>query len=272
MLTHNAHTGPLRVQKALYPEAQAAHICHAVVVHPPAGVAGGDELAVSIVQHAHTHAVLSTPGATQWYKTSAQTPATMSVQLRLAEHAKLDWLPQENILFDASHVRLHTELDLAPSASAIGWDVCVLGRSAKGETWQHASLVQRSRITRGGQALWIEHSDLNSQHPLCNNTAALANHRIMGTLWAVGGRANSELAQAVAVDLPYTAHLKAGVTCLNDTQGGIQQGTQPSGGVMLLRVLGDDMQAVRACLVDAWTKLRPLIHAADAVPLRLWAM
>jgi urease accessory protein len=67
-----------------------------------------------------------------------------------------------------------------------------------------------------------------------------------------------------AASLPYRSDLKAGVTCLNDEHG--------KGGVLLLRVLGDDMQAVRACMVAAWLHLRPLIHGVEATPLRLWAM
>jgi urease accessory protein len=216
VLANNAHSGPLRVQKALYPEASHPAVCHAVIVHPPAGIAAGDALAVNLTCEANTHAVISTPGATQWYKSSADAPARMAVQLQLDAQAKLDWLPQENILFDHSHAHLHTHIALHPSASAIGWDVCVLGRGAAGETWQNASLAQRTTITRGEQPLWIEHSQLSSNDVdtvntgLRHNTAALVGHSIIGTLWAVGERASSEQAQTFAVTLPYTTALKAG--------------------------------------------------------------
>ena len=43
VLSERRHCGPLRVQKALYPESEA--VCQAIVLHPPSGIAGGDQLA-----------------------------------------------------------------------------------------------------------------------------------------------------------------------------------------------------------------------------------
>ena len=62
----------------------------------------------------------------------------------------------------------------------------------------------------------------------------------------------------VALLTPFTDDLRAGITCL-------------PGNVLVLRVLGHDMETVRGLLVSHWLTLRPLVHGVPAEPLRLWA-
>src|SRR4030095_13674509 len=52
------HGGPLRLQKPLYPEGPKP--CHAIVIHPPGGIAGGDVLEVAIDVQRVAHALITT--------------------------------------------------------------------------------------------------------------------------------------------------------------------------------------------------------------------
>lgn len=256
-MVERRHEGPLRVQKPLYPEGT---ICHGVVLHPPAGVAGGDLLDIDIALQSGTHAVLATPGATKWYKSLGR-DAAQQVRIEVAAGAKLDWLPQENIVFDDARARIATDVVVAPGGSAIGWDAVVLGRLASGERWASGTLRLDTRVAGPDRTLWIEQSHFDAASPLRGALAGMDGLPILGTLWAVGQGATQELAESLAERLPYRADLRAGVTCL----------TAPGQSMLLLRVLGADMEAVRRLMIDAWSTLRMPIHGEPARPLRLWA-
>jgi len=255
------HQGPLRVQKALYPEGEG--ICHVVMLHPPAGIAGGDVLDIDIDLGAGAHAVLTTPGATKWYKSLGRT-ATQRVAIRVDEDARLDWLPQENIVFNQACPIIDLTLDLALGATAIGWDTTMLGRHAAGESWAEGSIAMRTELRCNGQPLWIESAAFDAQSPLLNATTGMAGFHVVGTLWAVGEGATEALAETMAEHLPYNDTLRAGVTCLTHDVPGLPN-------VLLLRVLARRPEDARALLSQTWLTLREPIHGVAGRPLRLWS-
>ena len=115
VLRENRHRGPLRVQKALYPEGDA--VCQAIVLHPPSGIAGGDQLAIAAEVGAGAHAQLTTPGAGKWYR-SGGVEASQCIELTVGEGATLEWLPQETIVFDGAQARMETHVSLAADVRA----------------------------------------------------------------------------------------------------------------------------------------------------------
>jgi len=92
-VAHYHHEGPLRVLQSLYPEGDA--VCHNVLVHPPGGLVGGDTLAIRIEVQADAHGLVTTPGATRFYK-SATEPAVQSVHARLAPDARPTFISIEH--------------------------------------------------------------------------------------------------------------------------------------------------------------------------------
>jgi len=260
VLSHREHLGPLRVQKPLYPEGDA--ICHTVVIHPPGGIAGGDSLQIEVEVGAAAHAVLTTPGASKWYK-SNQRRAQQQIVLRVADGACLDWLPQNNIVFDAAQAELDTRIILAPEASVIGWEATQLGRQVAGERWRSGSLRAGTTLARpDGTLLWTERAVLTADDPLRDGPQGLAGWPAFGTLWACGPSCRDEaaraLAERLAAILPYDDQLRAGVSALPN-------------GVLLIRVVAREMETLQRLLIACWQQLRPVLQQVPARPLRIWS-
>src|SRR4029453_14962934 len=175
------HSGPLRLQKPLYPEGPKP--CHAIVIHPPGGIAGGDVLEVAIDVQRGAHALITTPGAAKWYKANGRT-ATQKGRLEVA--GTLEWLPQESIVFDASNARSSIDIELAGDATIIGWDIVALGRRAAGERFERGCFAQTIRLSRRGGPQWIERPPPRAPDSLLDSPVGLAGHTVFGCLWASG--------------------------------------------------------------------------------------
>ena len=103
VLTEKHSDGPLVVQKPLYPEGDA--VCHAIVVHPPGGIAGGDELHLKVKAGPESAALLTTPGAGKWYRSAGP---WASQKLCFEVDGVLEWLPRVVLIGGAAILVIHT--------------------------------------------------------------------------------------------------------------------------------------------------------------------
>lgn len=247
-LVQRAHSGPLRVQKAFYPEGEA--VCHNIVLHPPAGIAGGDELCIDIKAEATSHALLTTPGAAKWYRANGR-PAWQRVSIQVGQDARLEWLPQETIFFDATDARLLQEVDLAAGARYLGCDILCFGRSASGERFARGSVRQQLQVRQEGRLLWWDQGVLHGGSSAMHSPHVLAGATVCATLLAAGRSADPALiAQLRALDPAL------GVTSLKP--------------VLVLRYLGHDAEQARKLMAKAWQTLRPHWMERPATELRIW--
>ncbi len=256
VMAKNEHTGPLVVQKSLYPEGDA--ICHTVILHPPGGIAGGDNLAIHIEAGPGTEVLLTTPGATKWYKANSR-PASQRTHLRAAANAVVEWLPLETIVFDGTDAHSSLTVDVDEGARAAGWDMVAFGRSAAGERFTHGRFRQTIEIRRNGVLLWAEYGDVGGGDELLSAPAGYAGRTVSGLLWVCGGVVDdAALAACREAARGSPPRMLAGVTCL------------PSG-VLLARCLCDSTEHARQYLLRVWNLLRPLYAGRVAAAPRLWA-
>jgi len=258
-LVGREHFGPLRVQKPLYPEGGA--VCHAIVVHPPGGVVGGDRLLVEATVGAHARALLTSPGAAKWYKANGKV-SRQQVRLDVGAGASVEWMPQEAIFFDAADVRLEHSVDLAPDAAYIGCDIVCLGRRASGEGFDAGRIAQQTQIRRDGKIIWWEQGKLAGADMLAS-PLAMHGRSVCATMLAAGPALPAQQQAALLAALRALPENETG-------EAGALFGATQLKGVMLLRYLGHDSEAARRRMLAAWALLRPALLGRAAPPLRSW--
>jgi len=229
VLAERRSEGPLVVQKALYPEGPER--CHAIVVHPPGGIAGGDELALEVRTEREANALLTTPGAAKWYRSAG---AWAKQKLQFEVEGSLEWLPRETIVFDGALADLRCDIALKEGARYVGWAVVCLGRFTRGK------VKLDTRITQGERLLFIEKGEIEGGGRLMRSAAGLGGRSVFGTFVATDeGAARIAIPEIATTRLP---------------------------GLLVGRYLGDSSEEALHAFTRLWKALRP-----SAVEPRIWS-
>jgi len=250
VLASRRQDGPLAVQKPLYPEGDG--ICHAIVLHPPGGIAGGDELEIAVRAADHARALLTTPGAAKWYRTSGPW-ASQSLAIEVGDGGCIEWLPQETIVFDGALAGMRTELRLAGSARYIGWEILCLGRSGSGERFARGMCRPETRLLRDGRLLRFERGTIEGGGALLESPAGLGGETVCGTLLASAEGLQALLARCRELKPESGA---GAVTVLP--------------GVLVARYLGGSSESAKRYFAGLWAVLRPAVAGCEAVEPRIW--
>jgi urease accessory protein len=253
VLATRRHTGPLRVQKALYPE--GAVPCHVILLHPPAGIVGGDTLHIGVRLEAGSQACITTPGAAKWYR-SAGALATQRVEIDLAEASVLEWLPQETLFFDGARAHTRNRVRLRGGGRYFGWEVLCLGRRASGESFARGLLDMGTRIDTDAGPVWLEKGQIGGADPLLSSAVGLAGRSVCATLLMAGMPPQTELLDTCRRIPPEEPAALTGLTWMPQ--------------LLVGRYLGHSAEAARAWLFALWQQLRPALAGRSAQAPRIW--
>ncbi|OYU31741.1 MAG: urease accessory protein [Comamonadaceae bacterium PBBC2] len=251
------HKGPLRILQSLYPEGDA--VCHNVLVHPPSGLVGGDTLDMSVTVGSGAHGLVTTPGATRFYRSDAGL-ATQQVHARVEADARLEWLPLEAIAYNGCDGLNRAVFDLAPGAEMMTWDITALGLPAADLPFAQGTFRQHMEIP----GVWLERGTISaSDNRLMNSPLGLAGQRCMATLVFAAGSPiateRSDRALSSARDLLEASELRL-------TAGA----TSPHPQVIVLRVLSPVTEPAMQLLRQVWTAWRHAMWGMSGTVPRLW--
>lgn len=240
-----AHDGPLRILQSLWPEGDA--VCHNVLVHPPGGLVGGDTLAIAIHAGAGSHGLVTTPGASRFYRSEGPA-AVQDTTIRVEAGARLEWLPLEALYYSGCRAENRLRMELAPGAELLGWDVAALGLPQAGKPFAQGSVLQHLELA----GAWLERGRIAADDArLMDGPLGLAGHRCLASLFFACG---SELARPRREALLDAARAVIDAHPLVQSAGATAPGPQ----VVVVRVLAPLVEPALQLLKAVRRAWRPL--------------
>lgn len=172
-----------------------------VFLNTSGGLTGGDRLTYGLRVGDGARVCATTQTAERGYSSLGAT-AEVNVNATIGAQGRLDWLPQETILYENSKLLRRTIFDLAESADCLISESIVLGRQAMGEMPKQATLTDHRMVRRGGRPVWTETLALDAVVLAQASRAMLGGARAMAVvaLIATGAADAASAVRAVLTD------------------------------------------------------------------------
>lgn len=248
VLSHRERKGPLVVQQPFSPDGKS---CHVYLVHPPGGVVGGDHLTTHIDSGAFTNVLVTTPGATKFYR-SAGNQAHQIQHLTVQNGALLQWLPLENIHFAGAQVKIKTVINLNLDGRVMLWDIHCFGRPACGEVFDAGTVDAALSIHRDDKIIFVErqHVDQNK----INAPALMAGRAVTGTF--IASHVTDAHLQQCRELMPEATDNPCGITRVDD--------------LLIARFLGESTEQARGWFTQIWRLLQADMTGEPPPLPRIW--
>lgn len=249
LLACNRHQGPLRLQRPLYPE---PGVCHALILHPPGGVVGGDRLQVAVDVKTDAAALITTPGAAKFYRSGGRLAGQTNV-LRVEPGGFLEWLPQETIVYPGAEVDTLTRVDLAASAGFMGWEILCFGLPACGQPFSSGRFNARWEVDHQTRPVFRDYLFVDGAKGL-NRPAGLRGFSVTATFMSSG--VSPSMHDSLLAWMKGKTDVLWGLTLMDD--------------LLVARALGNDSAKVKYLFQQLWIWLRPKVRGRDVCLPRIW--
>ncbi len=208
--------------RVLFPQPERGEPPQAVMITTSGGVTDGDLLRMEVAVGPGATAVATTQAAEKIYRAAkGGGHCEIDVDVRVAEGAHLDWLPQETIVFEGARLKRRTIARVVEGGSLLACEMVVLGRAASGERFTRGLLLDAWSVQRPGRLVWVDALRVEGETP---DGAGFGAANALSTIIGVWDEPRPHFERARAL-LDAAAEVRAGVTLVN--------------GVLVARLLGE---------------------------------
>ncbi|PVE22030.1 urease accessory protein [Microvirga sp. KLBC 81] len=155
----NGSTRPMRIEESgsmrlRIPRGEGAGL-DAVLVNTAGGIACGDRFTVDIEARTGAAVTIASPAAEKVYRSDGPV-SELAVSLNVHSRARLDWLPQETLLFDEARLARRLDATIEEDARLTLFEAVVFGREARAEHIANGLFEDRWRIRRGPRLVYAD--------------------------------------------------------------------------------------------------------------------
>lgn len=207
-----------------------------VFLNTSGGITGGDKLEYGLDLGPGTQVVAATQTAERAYRSPAGA-GNVALAFTLGAGARLDWLPQETILFDGSATDRRTRVDMAGDSTLLWAEMLVMGRAAMGEQLDRVSFVDTRQVWRDGKPVLLEPLRLSPE--ILRARAGLSGARAISTVAFLSPEAKDALETVRALSVE-----------------GVQIAASAWDGKLIIRALAPDAHPLKQAVAALVTTLR----------------
>jgi urease accessory protein len=223
-----------------------------MLLNTSGGIADGDRLDTVLAAGPGSRLTVATQAAERVYRArDGAAAARVQIGINVAAGARLEYLPQETILFNAGAMDRVLRVEMAGDACYLGVETLLFGRAASGEVLRELRLRDTVMLHRDGRLVLYD------------------SVRLDGRLDAVlGGKATAGGAGAVASLLYAAPDAPARLDGVRGALEGhlVRAGASVRDGVLVARIVAADGQVARRAVAAALGVVR------DGTPLpRAWS-
>ncbi len=237
---------PFHLCRPLYLDARTPEIATIYLQSSAGGVFSGDDLSMQIYAGPSAKAHMTTQASTVVHR-MRQGNAMLRVNIDLAEHSMLEYLPDPLILFPEANLMSRLELIIEPSATAILCDSFLMHDpdclNRRFTTYQSETIVRSS----SGELLCCDRFSVSGDDFGNGKPGIMGNARAMGTFFLIRPQSDFDQRNEVLRHSVRSSEAYVGISTLPNKIGS------------WARIIAADMTSVRNAIRDMWIASREQI-------------
>lgn len=226
-----------------------------MLVNTSGGLVGGDRLSVTVEVQAKAKLLVMAQAAEKLYRSAAE-DVLWDVTLNAHDHAWLEWLPQETIVFEGARLRRRTCLDLTQQSQCLAGEMLVFGRAAHQEIFTHGLLRDAWEVRINGRLTWADALHMEKD--------------IAATLGTSSGFNGAHACATMVAHIGDPVAVRDAVRALPPPPDSVRFGVTVIEGLLIGRWLSADPLALRQHYAVVWGQARHMAGNLHTILPRLW--